>query len=227
MGMESPIGKRFKYWGGDCKIIGVIKDFHYRPLREEVEPLIMRIGPARYRYLTIRIKPENSNFSGLLKFLEKKWERYRPDHPFEFHFLNETIDNLYAAEQQMSKIIGYFTFLAIFVACLGLFGLTSYTIEQRTKEICIRKVLGASLSGMVVLLTKELSKWVFVANIFAWPIAWFTMNKWLQDFVYKAPIGIWTFILAGAAAMFIAMLTISYQSIKAATVNPIKSLRYE
>ncbi len=227
MGMESPIGKRFKYWGGDCKIIGVIKDFHYRPLHEEVEPLIMRIGHARYRYLTIRIELENSNFSELLRFLEKKWGKYRPNHPFEFHFLDETIENLYAAEQQMSKIIGYFAFLAIFVACLGLFGLTSYTIEQRTKEICIRKVLGASVSGMVVLLTKELSKWVFFANIFAWPIAWFTMNKWLQNFAYRTSIGIETFILSTFIALIIAIFSVSYQSIKAAIANPVEALRYE
>jgi predicted permease len=226
--IESPIGKRFRYEGHDCKIIGVIKDFHYRSLSEEVEPLIIGLLDSEWsRNLTLRITPVNSNFSELVKFLESTWKKYSSGYPFEFHFLDESIDNLYVSEQRLSKIFNYFTFLAIFIACLGLFGLASYTAELRTKEIGVRKVLGASISGIVILLTKEFSKWVLMANIIAWPLAYYAMNKWLQNFAYRVDLSVWTFILSGLMAFAIALITVSFQSIKAASANPVDSLRYE
>jgi putative ABC transport system permease protein len=161
------------------------------------------------------------------QFLESTWERYSSDYPFEFHFLEESIDNLYVSEQRLSKIFNYFTFLAIFIACPGLFGLVSYTAELRTKEIGVRKMLGASISGIVILFTKEFSKWGLLANIIAWPVAYYAMNKWLQSFAYRVEMSVWTFILSGLMALVIALLTVSFQSIKAATANPVDSLRYE
>ncbi len=228
MELESPIGKRFKcFWKPNARIVGVIKDFHYRPLREELEPIIMGIVSDRMNYLTIRTKPSQSGVSDLIHFLKIKWKEYNYDYPFEFHFLDETIDKLYVAEQRMSTIYKYFTFLAIFIACLGLFGLASYAAERRTKEIGIRKVMGASVSGIIGMLTKDFLKWILFANFIAWPISWYAMNNWLQNFAYRITISCWTFILAGILALGIALITVSHQSIKAALANPVESLRYE
>ncbi|UCE18447.1 MAG: ABC transporter permease [Gemmatimonadota bacterium] len=228
MELESPIGKRFKcFWKPDARIIGVIKDFHYRPLREELKPIILGVVSDRINYLTIRTKPIQSGVSDLIHFLENKWKEYNYDYPFEFHFLDDTIDELYAAEQRMSTIYKYFTFLAICIACLGLFGLASYSAERRTKEIGIRKVMGASVPGIIGMLTKDFLKWVLFSNIIAWPIAWYAMNTWLQNFAYRVNIGIWTFILSASLALIIALVTVSYQSMKAALANPVESLSYE
>jgi len=228
MELESPIGKRLKcFWKPDARIVGVIKDFHYRPLREELEPIIMGVISDRINYLTIRTIPSQSGVSDLIHFLESKWKEYNYDYPFEFHFLDGTIDKLYTAEQRMNTIYKYFTFLAIFIACLGMFGLATYTAERRTKEIGIRKVMGASVSGIIGMLTKDFLKWVLFANLIAWPIAWYAMNTWLQNFAYRVNIGIGIFILSASLALIIALVTVSYQSIKAALANPVESLRYE
>ncbi len=228
MELKSPIGKRFScFWKPDARIIGVISDFNYRPLREELEPLIMGVISDRVNYLTIRTKPIQSGISDLIHFLESKWKEYNYDYPFEFHFLDDTIDRLYAAEQQMSIIYKYFAFLAIFIACLGLFGLASYSAERRTKEIGIRKVLGASEIKIVGMLTMDFTKWILFANLIAWPIACYAMNKWLQNFAYHIDIQWWVFVLAGGIALVIAFFTVSWQAIRAATANPVEALRYE
>jgi len=146
---------------------------------------------------------------------------------FSYYFLDEDFNRYYLSEERVGKLISVFASLAIFLSCLGLFGLASFTADQRTKEIGIRRVLGASLSGVMVLLTKEFVRLVAVANIIAWPLAYFAMNKWLQNFAYRVPLSIWIFLLSGLAALVIALLTVSYQTVKAATANPVDSLRYE
>jgi putative ABC transport system permease protein len=175
----------------------------------------------------MRVKLKSDNVSSTLGFLENTINEFIPGYPLEYQFLDEEIDSLYKTEQLTGKIIIYITLLALFISCLGLFGLASFTAEQRTKEIGIRKVLGASVSGIVVLLSREFTKWVALASIIAWPIAYFAMTKWLQNFVYRTSIGWWTFILAGGLALVIALSTVSYQAIKAALANPVDSLRYE
>ena len=150
-----------------------------------------------------------------------------PSAPFEYSFLDETIENQYRAEIRISALLKVFTVLAVFLSCLGLFGLTSFMAEQRTREIGVRKVLGASILGLVVLLSKEFTKWVLIANIIAWPIAYLLMNKWLQDFANRIDISLFVFLFAGSIALFIALLTVSWQAIRAATANPVEALRYE
>jgi putative ABC transport system permease protein len=173
------------------------------------------------------VKLKSDNVSSALGFLENKIKEFVPGYPLEYQFLDEEIDNQYKTEQLTGKITIYITLLALFISCLGLFGLASFTAEQRTKEIGIRKVLGASISGIAVLLSREFTKWVAIASLIAWPIAYFAMNRWLQNFVYRTSIGWWTFILAGGLAWVIALITVSYQSMKAALANPVDSLRYE
>jgi len=167
------------------------------------------------------------NVPETLGFIEKTVKIFAPEFPFEYSFLDEDIDSLYKAEQQIGNLVRYGTFLAIFIACLGLFGLASFMAEKRTKEIGIRKVLGASVSGIVLLLTKEFTKWVILANLIAWPIAYFVMRGWLQNFAYHVNIGLWTFMLSAALALVTALITVSFQAVKTAASNPVDSLRYE
>jgi putative ABC transport system permease protein len=225
MGLNDPVGKRFSMWGMEGKIIGVVKDFNFRPLRTEIKPLILTPEAMPYTYLIIRIPFEN--YASAIKYLEGVWNRVNPEYPFDYHFLDEDFDRLYWDEQRLGKIFGYFTCLAIFIACLGLYGLVAFVAEQKTKEIGIRKVLGASILGITAMLYKEFTKWVLLANVIAWPLAYFVMHMWLQNFAYRTSIRMWAFILSAALALIIAMLTISYKSIKAATANPVDSLRYE
>jgi putative ABC transport system permease protein len=229
MEMKLPIGKQFSYyWGQDTRIIGVIKDFHYKPFYKEIEPLIIRLATDNFNYMTIRIRPlQLSEFDDIVNFIKKNWKNYRFDYTFELHFLDERIDGLYGAEQRMSKIFSYITFLTIFIACLGLFGLSSYSIERQIKEIGIRKVLGASVSQITIMLFRDFTKLVLIANIFAWPLAYYAMNKWIQNFAYRMEFSWWIFFLAGGLTLFIAQLTISWQAIRAATANPVEALRYE
>jgi putative ABC transport system permease protein len=229
MGLESPIGKQFScdipFAEGKDKIIGVVKDFHFRSLHSEIDPLILVIHPWWYTDAYIKIRSEN--ISNTLTFVQNKLKELVPEFPFELHFLDEEVDQLYQTEQRAGVLVRYGTFLALFIACLGLFGLTSFTTEQRTKEIGVRKVLGASVPGIIQILTKEFTKWIILANLIALPISWYVMNKWLQNFAYRINIGWWTFLSAGALVLFIALITVSYQSIKAALANPVESLRYE
>jgi len=183
------------------------------------------IAPGWFTDVYIRIRPDN--VPETLGFLEKTIKELAPDFPLEYSFLDEDIDNLYKTEQRIGNLVRYGTFLAIFIACLGLFGLASFTAEKRTKEIGIRKVLGASISGIVLLLTKEFTKWVILANLIAWPIAYYVMSRWLQNFAYHINIGLWTFLLSAALGLVTALITISFQAIKTATSNPVESLRYE
>jgi putative ABC transport system permease protein len=230
MGMESPIGQRISCWipfspQRSGTIIGVAKDFHFRSLHEKINPLVLVIAPGWFTDVYLRINPEN--VPETLGFLEKTLTELAPDYPIEYSFLDEDIDSLYKVEQQIGNLVKYGTFLAIFIACLGLFGLASFTAEKRTKEIGIRKVLGASVSGIVLLLTKEFTKWIILANLIAWPIAYYVMSRFLQSFAYHVNIRIWTFLLSAALTLVAALITISFQAAKTATSNPVDSLRNE
>ena len=227
MGLENPVGKRLAYFDGEfnIEIIGIVKDYHFRSLHQRIEPQILILSTDATRLLCTRILA--TDIARTIKEVEQVWKTFAPAFSFEYNFLDESLDNLYRSEMRISKIFRYFTALAIFISCLGLFGLASFMAEQRTKEIGVRKVLGASVPGIVLLLSKEFGKWVLVANIIAWPIAWYAMSKWLQNFAYRTNITWTTFIISAGIALLIALLTVSYKSIKAALANPVESLRYE
>ncbi|QMU26723.1 ABC transporter permease [Adhaeribacter radiodurans] len=221
------IGKKidFNNSGNLRSVVGVVKDFNFKTLRSKVEPAIFIIAREPVYYLVLRLQPQQ--VPATLAALSQKWNTHDNQHPFEFSFVDENLNNLYQSEMRFGKIVGVFSGLAIFIACLGLFGLASFTTEQRTKEIGIRKVLGASLANIVSLLSKDFLKLVLLANVLAWPLSWWAMQQWLQDFEYRTPISWWIFALTGALALFIALLTVSFQTVKAAIANPVKSLRSE
>jgi putative ABC transport system permease protein len=232
LGLEDPVGKRLirgSLAPGKSEIftiIGVVKDFNFESLHRKIRPLAMYLLPDEYlRYISVRTRPEN--ISQTLAFLENKLKAFVPGQPFEYFFLDDDFDRLYKAEKKIGQLFTAFSILAILVACLGLFGLASFTAEQRTKEIGIRKILGATVSNIFVLLTKEFSKWVLLANLIAWPIAYFAMHRWLQNFAYRISIEVWIFFLAAFLAFMIAVITVSYQAVRAALANPAESLRYE
>lgn len=225
MGMENPINKNLSTWfGAKGRIIGVIRDFHTQSLRDEMTPVVFIPTPVA-NYLYVRISPPD--LPAAVKSIETKLREIVPDDPFEYRFLDDVIDHQYKAERTISALAMFIAFIAIFISCLGLFGLASFSSEQRTKEVGIRKVLGASISSVMVMLTKDFTKWVVLANVIAWPIAWYAVDKWLQNFAYRIDITIWPFVLAGTSALAIAMFTVSWQAIRAATANPVESLRYE
>jgi ABC-type antimicrobial peptide transport system permease subunit len=225
MGLDSPLGKRFTVWGRKGTIIGVVKDFNYKSLHNEIEPLILTMEPRAYRYGCIRIS--SAHIEETIGTIENVWNTFSAGFPFDYAFLDDRLDNLYKSEQSIGTVFNYFTLLVMFIACLGLFGLASFTAETRTKEIGIRKVLGAPVSRIVLLLSREYAKWVLYANILAWPAAYFIMSKWLESFAYRTDIRIQMFFLAAAMALAIALVTISYQCIKTALSNPVDSLKYE
>jgi putative ABC transport system permease protein len=205
-------------------IIGVVKDFHFRSLHERISPLLMVLAPDQGNLI---VKLKSKDIAGLTAALKKHWSEYGVEDPLSYSFLDERYDNTYKAEQKIGTILGIFAGLTIFVACLGLFGLAKFTAEQRTKEIGIRKVLGATVTQVSTMLSKEFLKLVLIACLIAFPLAWWAMNKWLQDFVYRINISWYVFLIAGIAALAIAVLTVSFQAIKAAIANPVKSLRTE
>jgi len=224
MGLESPLGIGV-YWAEyKGKIIGVIKDFHFSSLHEEIEPLLMRMNWGMDNIL-VRIRSDN--MPGTIGFIQKTLKDLLPHYAFEYEFLDTRLENLYTAEQRMEKILIFSTIIAIFISCLGLLGLASFTAEQRTKEIGIRKVLGSTVGGVVFLLSREFIKWVLLANLIAWPVAYFAVHNWLQNFAIRTRIGWEIFLLSGCLALAISLLTVCYQSIKAAVANPVDSLRYE
>jgi putative ABC transport system permease protein len=207
------------------QVVGVVKDFHVASLHQTIGPVLFQVRPSSFRYISARISP--INIPETLSFFRKKWGQLSPLFPFEYTFLDEDFDRLYRADEKVGRIVGIFSLLAVVVACFGLFGLASFAAEQRTKEIGIRKVLGASISGIILLLSREFTKWVLIANLLAWPVAYLAMNRWLQNFAYKMSLNPWVFILSGFLAFAVALATVSYQSIKAAISDPIQSLRYE
>jgi len=210
---------------GKGPIIGVIRDFHYQGLQKTVAPLIMGMYPRTFKKIILSVNTTNLEES--LAFIKKKWQELFPGNPFEYFFLDDDFNKQYRAEERMGKMIAAFSFLGLCIACLGLVGLASFSAENRTKEIGIRKVLGSSISGIVILLSKEFTKWVILANGIAWPIGYYAMNKWLKNFAFRTEIGIGIFFLSALAALAIALVAVSYQSIKAALANPVEALRYE
>lgn len=226
MGINSPVGKQFKLWSQyNGRIIGVVKDFHFRPVHEKITPLLIWIQP--YFYSSIIVKIKSDNLQSTIDFLKNIWDKYVPAQPFTFNFLDEAFDRNYRAEQKMSSIFKYFTFLAIFISCLGLFGLIAFVAEKRKKEIGIRKAIGAPVSNIVYLITREFLFLVVFANVIAWPVVYYFMKNWLSNFAYHTRISLWLFIFSGIAALLVAIITVSYKSVKAARANPVDSLRYE
>ncbi len=230
LGYADPIGKKI-YTSTDAQghmasytIIGVVKNFNFESLHQDVGPLCFLLGGG---FGSGVFKVNTSNIQNLITQIQNKWKALAPGLPFSYRFLNESFDEMYRAEQRVGKIALIFSVLAIFIACLGLFGLATFIAEQRTKEIGIRKVLGASVQGIIQMLSKDFMKLVAIAFIIAAPLAWWAMNIWLQDFAYRINIEWWFFALAGLGALAIALVTISFQAIKAATANPVKSLRTE
>ena len=224
---EDALGTKLKtgFYGFEGTITGVTKDHHIASFHEEIAPMAMVYRPE-YFY-TIAAKIQTHDIQGTLSFIEETWTRIIPEYPFIFSFLNEDIDRLYRAEEQTAKIIRTFSIIAIFIACMGLFGLSAHTAERRTKEIGIRKVLGATVSNLIVMLSSEFTKWVLIANSVAWPVAYLATYSWLQNFAYRTSIKFWVFVFAAGLAFLISLMTVSYQAIKAAVANPIDSLRYE
>ncbi len=209
------------------KVIGVVEDFHFQSLHEEVNPMILYNSCLYGSFNQVSVKMRPENVQSTMAFLKTKWNEIDSQYPFEFAFVDDQFDELYRAEERMGSLFGYFTALAIAIGCLGLFGLTSFTAEQRTKEIGIRKILGASVSGIIFLLIREFTKWVLLAVFIAWPIGYFVMNTWLQNFAYRINVGVDTLVLAALMALAVSLLTVSFQSIRAALAEPVKSLRYE
>ncbi len=228
---ENPIGKTIRAIGDEVgkwetfTVVGVVRDFHRTSLHSVIAPQIIGNDPSRFDELAIRISPENADTT--LSLIKEKWKEVDPTRPFEFLYLDGLIDRLYGTEERLSDIFSAFSVFAVFIACLGLFGMASFAAEQRTKEIGIRKVLGASVPGIVVLLSKDFLKLIVAANVIAWPLAYFGMNRWLQNFAYKSGIGVWVFFLTGLLAVGIALATVSYQAIKAALLDPVDAIKYE
>jgi putative ABC transport system permease protein len=225
LGLENPLNTRFEWDDKKGKIIGVVKDFQFQSLKEDINPLVIHIWPGNTYVFAMRIRP--TNIPETLAFIEEKWKEVDPAHPFEYSFMDESFDKLYRSEEKLSQIFSLFSVLAICIAALGLFGLALFMVEQRTKEIGIRKVLGASVGSIFLLVSKEFAYLVLIANVIAWPAAYFLMREWLQNFAYRVNMEPWLFVLSGIVALSIAILTISYQAIKAAIADPVHSLRYE
>ena len=230
---ENPIHKEIEMFTSltarrKFRIVGVVKDYHFQSLHEEIQPLILYNAFPEFRNydrISVRVRPENIRET--IGFLESKWVEFDSQYPLEYVFVDDQFDSLYRAEERLGQLSGYFTALAIVIGCLGLFGLTSFTAEQRTKEIGIRKVLGASVSSVIRLFVLEFTKWVLLAVVIAWPIGYFIMKTWLQNFHYRTTFGFSTFMLAAVLALCISIITVSYHSIRAALANPVESLRYE
>ncbi len=222
------IGKDFKYGNQKGHIIGVINDFHFESMHQAIVPMIMLMFPPSQPYFNnLSIKISGNNIAPALSYMEKTWKKYFPETPVDYTFLDDNFDKLYQAEQRQATLFTTFACIAIFIACLGLFGLSAFAISQRIKEIGIRKVLGANVGTIVTLLSKDFLKLVGVAALLAFPVAWYFMKNWLQDFAYRINMPWWVFIIAGVVAALIALITISFQAIKAALMNPVKSLRTE
>jgi len=230
LGLQNPqdaIGKSYFISINEYKpeIIGVVKDFNSSSLHNEITSQVFMTNPNWFKEFIIKVKSEN--ISSTINGVKELWAKFFPQYPFEYNFLDESIDKMYKSEEKYSRVISTFSVVALFIACLGLFGLASFVTELRKKEIGIRKVLGASVNNIIQIISCEFAILVMIANIIAWPVAYYFMNKWLQDFAYRIEMNWWIFILSGGIALLIAFVTVSFQAIKAATTNPIESLKYE
>jgi len=229
-GFQSPdevIGKRLRtgLGGREGLVIGVTRNFHYKGLQKAVEPLILEYFPLRFRRITLSVN--TGTLGHVMTHVEETWARFFPDVPLDLFFLDVDFDRQYRSEEQLSRVAATFTGIGLIIACLGLLGLASFMAEQRTKEIGIRKVVGATVPGIILMLAREYTKWILVANIIAWPVAWFVMKQWLTHFAVRMTIGLGPFILSGLVALVVALFTVSYQCTKAALANPVEALKYE
>jgi len=209
-------------------ILGVMKDFNYKSIHSEIAPMIIHyFGPqgGGGRYVSVRIRPENVRET--LAYMEKTWKQVSLNQAFEYEFFDDHFAEIYQAEERTRRIFVAFSVLAVIIACLGLLGLASFITGQRTKEIGIRKVLGATVSGVVVMLSKQYTKWIVLGNVIAWPVAYFAMDRWMRNFAYRSGISVWSFLAAAVLVMVVALMTVSYQTLKAALTNPAESLKYE
>jgi putative ABC transport system permease protein len=223
---EKAIGRKFSEWGVDGTIIGIAKDFHYRSLEEAIQPLAFKVlSPSFYNVISLNIT--GNRIPQIISALEQRWKTLAPNRPFQYSFVDQDFARLYSSEDRFQSVFLYFGVLAIFISCLGLLGLAAYSTIQRTKEIGIRKVLGASVTTIVSLLSREFLRLVFISLLIATPIAWYIMHRWLQGFAYRTIVSWWVFALAGCIAILIAFLTVGFHSVKAAVANPVKSLRTE
>jgi putative ABC transport system permease protein len=226
MGHESPIGKAFSFWDQKGKIVGVIKDFHFQPLRRKIEPLVIQWAELEWtNFLFLRVAPEE--IAETIKTVQGTWEKILPDIPFSYQFLDDDFAAMYRSEERTGTLLKIFTAMAILVACLGLFGLASFAAEQRTKEIGIRKVLGASVPGIMALLCREFLVLIGLANLIAWPVAYFAANDWLNNFAYRTQIPAVFFIGALIVSLAVGLVTVIYRAVRAASANPVKALKYE
>jgi len=231
LGWDEPVGKKISGFNNsdifDLHVVGVVQDFHFHSLHDVVEPSLIFISPDHARNLNIRLHA--GNVQQQISIIREKWQEIEESIPFDYYFLQEDFNSQYKAEQRIGEIFIYFTVIAIFIACLGLFGLASYNAEQKTKEIGIRKALGSSVQRIVFMLSKQFTKWVFIANIIAWPVAWYFISDWLGNFAYSIEIldYWWIFVVSALLSIFIAILTVTYQAIKTALTNPVNALKYE
>ncbi|MDQ3072601.1 MAG: ABC transporter permease [Bacteroidota bacterium] len=227
LGWKHSIGQELENgFGMNGKVVGVVKNFHFASLDSPVEPLVIMLPMQKTgRNLLARISTGQS--AAALAHLEKTFKAFAPRHPFEYIFVDQNFEKAYRKEEKMLTIFGYFAALTIFIACLGLFGLAAYTTAQRTKEIGIRKVNGASVSDISIIFIRDFAKLVALALVVAWPLAYFLMTRWLEDFAFRVPLSVSSFALAGLLAMLIALLTVSFHAVRAALSDPIKALRYE
>ncbi len=233
IGWKNPIGSMIRYPGGDMeqyKVIGVLKDFNLESLHSHIEPFALFSNTSKsydsgVSYITLKLKAKNTK--AVMDIIQSKWNNYQPDTPFQYSFLDDDLNTAYISDQRQARLFGVFSFLTIFIACMGLLGLIAFMAQQKTKEIGIRKVLGASISEIVQLLAINFIKIIIIAMLIAAPIAWYFMNKWLEDFAYKIDIPWWVFVFSGVIALSIAMFTMGFQAIRAAMANPVKSLRTE
>jgi putative ABC transport system permease protein len=222
---SDPVGRTIDR-NGDHKVIGVVKDFHFAPVHQEIGSLIFDMHTYMgYNYLLVRFSTDN--LPGLIADIQKAWEGIDPNEPFEYRFMDDVFGETYKAEQRMSSMLLYFAILAILIACMGLFGLALFNTEQRTREIGVRKVFGSSVSGVILLLSGKFSRWVLLANVFAWPVAYLIVRRYMQMYAYKINLPVWVFFLSAAGVYLVALLTIGLQSYKAGVTNPIDALRYE
>ncbi len=234
IGWDEPIGKRIEYSGdyrlqvdGGTTVVGIVKDYHFLSLHHRITPLMIRLYPGDTPGYIFSVKIAGQNIPATISRLKEKFQRIYPGETFSYRFLDDDFRQMYREDRNFGKVAVYLAFLAIFIACLGLFGLAGFSVKQRTKEIGIRKALGATVSGITKLLVSEFLALTVIANFFAWPVAYLAMDQWLRNFPYRVPIHFWVFIVGGTATLLLAMLTVGYQAVKSATANPVESLRYE
>ena len=230
-GWQAPLGRQISFSKDstsktflDRTVIGVVEDFHFDSLRSPINPLVMFLGENRNR-ISLRFRARET--TALLAELKRQWQRFAPGQPFEYSFLDERFAEIYRSEQRLGTVFGVFSGLAVLIACLGLLALAAFMAERRTKEVGIRKVMGASVAEILLLLSREFVKWVVISAVIAWPLAYYAMNRWLQGFAYRTEIGFGPLLLSMLLTLLIAMLTVSFQAVRAARANPVDSLRYE